>query len=436
MTPLCDLGLREMAAGVRERRFDAAALMRECLDRVAEREPAVQAWEHLDADAAMRRAEATDRDAQGPLQGVPLAIKDIIDVAAMPTRYGSPIFSSSAPAAASAECVQALQAAGAIVIGKSVTTEFAYYSPGKTRNPWNGAHTPGGSSMGSAAAVACGMAAGALGTQTNGSVIRPAAFCGVVGFKPSFGTVSNHGTLDPWPTLDHTGVFARHVGDAALLASVIARHGAVAPTVLMPSRALKLALVRSPVWPLADRAQQESLEKSAAKLRHAGAAVEELILPPEYDQAHAVHRVIMAYEGARHFRALQERHRDLMSAKLNELLDEGAALGEKDYAEALAAAHKLQKGFGAVVGDFDALITPPAAGEAPATLAETGTPAFCTIWTLLGAPAITIPVALGPTGLPLGLQIVGVRGADDRTLGAAAWCEAHLSFAGMPKGSQ
>src|SRR5436190_15247553 len=186
----------------------AVSAVRTCAARIEARDAEVQAWEHLDLDRALRQAEALDRDDRTlPLKGMPLAVKDIIDVAGMPTRYGSPIYAKAPPAAETAECVQALERAGAIVLGKSVTTEFAYYTPRKTRNPWNPAHTSGGSSMGSAAAVACGMATGALGSQTNGSVVRPAAYCGVVGFKPSFGTVSNHGTLDPWPSLDHTGVF-------------------------------------------------------------------------------------------------------------------------------------------------------------------------------------------------------------------------------------
>src|SRR5687767_7735624 len=258
MGPLYKLSLRELVAGVNEKRWSAAEVMRAHVQRIDAREPEVQAWEHLDADRAQREAEAADRSAAAaPLKGVPVAVKDIIDVAGMPTRCGSPIHADAAPAAQSAECIQALERAGAIVLGKSVTTEFAYYTPRKTRNPWNPAHTPGGSSMGSAASVACGMAAGALGSQTNGSVIRPAAFCGVVGYKPSYGTVSNHGTLDSWPTLDHTGVFASHVTDAALLASVITKPGTVTAGVLLPSHPLRLALVRTPVWHLAQRAQQE-----------------------------------------------------------------------------------------------------------------------------------------------------------------------------------
>ena len=431
MSELYKLNLREILAGVRQKRWSAAAVMRSHAQRIAEREPEVRAWEQLDLDRAMREAERADASPSAdrrPLEGAPIAIKDIIDVAGVPTRYGSPIYASTAPATESAECVQALERAGAIILGKTVTTEFAYYTPGKTRNPWNAKHTPGGSSMGSAAGVACGMAAGALGTQTNGSVIRPAAFCGIVGYKPSYGTVPNHGTLDPWPTLDHTGVFARHVGDAALLASVITAAGTVNPGVLLPGHPLKLALVRSPVWDLADGAQKEMLESNATALRHAGAKIENRELPPSFDRAHRVHRTIMAYEGARHFRDLQQRFQHFMSARFNELLDQGAAIGEPAYQEALGAAAALRQDFAAFIASYDAIITPPATGEAPATLEETGNPAFCTLWTLLGVPAITIPVGLGPAGLPLGLQIVGAHLRDDVVLGAAAFCESHIPF--------
>jgi Asp-tRNA(Asn)/Glu-tRNA(Gln) amidotransferase A subunit family amidase len=275
------------------------------------------------------------------------------------------------------------------------------------------------------------MAAGAIGTQTNGSVIRPAAFCGIVGFKPSFGLVSNHGTLDPWPSLDHTGVFARHVADAALLASVIARPGRIHAAVALPSRAPKLALVRSPVWHLADGAQKEALEAAAAKLGHAGAHIEERELPSGFDRAHQVHRVILAYEGARHFRGLREQHRDLVSPRMNDLIDEGAATSQHDYREALGAAEVLRRAYASYIDAYDGVITPPATGEAPATLDETGNPAFCTIWTLLGAPAIAIPVGTGPAGLPLGVQIVGARDTDDHLLAVAGWCEAHLPFHGL-----
>ena len=434
MEALHKQSLRDIVGGVRDKRWDAPAVLRAHVGVIAAREAEVQAWEHLELDRAARRAQSlheSESDGGLPLLGAMVAVKDIIDVAGMPTRYGSAIYSSAGAVAESAECVDALKRAGAIVLGKSVTTEFAYYTPGKTRNPWNASHTPGGSSMGSAAAVACGMAAGALGTQTNGSVIRPAAFCGVIGFKPSYGTVSNHGTLDPWPSLDHTGVFARTVGDAALIASVIAKDSDLSGAIHLPAHPLRLAVVRSPVWHLAEPAQKELLESVAVRLGHTGASLEPLELPQPFENAHRVHRLIMAFEGARHFRDLQSRHRELMSSRFNELLDEGAAIALRDYEAALREASALREAYSGIVGNFDAIITPPAAGEAPATLEETGSPAFCTIWTLLGVPAITIPVDLGPAGLPLGLQIVGSHARDNDLLGAAAWCEAHLPFRGL-----
>ena len=433
MESLHKFGLRDVVASVREKRVTATAVVHAAVKRIEELEPGVQAWMHLDLERAVRRAAAADANPAGggSLQGAPIGVKDIIDVQGMPTRFGSPIYDDAAPASHSAECVAALERAGANILGKTVTTEFAYFTPRKTRNPWNHNHTPGGSSMGSAAAVACGMVAGALGTQTNGSIVRPAAFCGVVGFKPSYGTVSNAGTLDPWPSLDHTGVFARQVSDAALLASVIVAPGTLAPGIVMPSHGPRLALVRTPVWHLATPAQRDMLERNAAALAHAGATVVEADLPGEFDDAHRVHRVIMAYEGARFFRELQQKWRHLISARLNELLDEGAAIADAQYEEARASASTLRDLFSAFIARFDAVITPPTPGEAPPTREETGNPAFCTLWTLLGVPAVTIPVGLGPSGLPLGLQIVGPAMGDERLLAIAAWCEAHLPFHGL-----
>jgi Asp-tRNA(Asn)/Glu-tRNA(Gln) amidotransferase A subunit family amidase len=423
------LSLRELVSGVHGRRWTAVTVASEHIARIQQLEPRVQAWQHLEPARLMARAGAVRMDPALPLCGAPIAIKDIIDVSGMPTRYGSPIYASAPAARESAACVAALEGAGAIVVGKAVTTEFAYYTPGKTRNPWNLAHTPGGSSMGSAASVACGMATGALGTQTNGSVIRPAAFCGVVGYKPTFGSVPNHGTLDPWPTLDHTGVFARSVSDAALLASVIGGgNAALAAGAAKLDRPPRLAVVRSPVWDLAEAAQKARLAADADALARAGAHVETLALPAAFDDAHRVHRVIMAYEGARHFQDLQRHHRGQMSERFNDLLDEGAAIADEAYRAALDATRRLRAEYENVMEHYDAILTPPAAGEAPATLEETGNPAFCTIWTLLGVPALTIPVGVGTVGLPLGMQIVGRAAADSSTLAVAEWCEARLSW--------
>ena len=431
------LSIREAVQRTRDGTLTAAELTRACLTRCSRLEPRIEAWEHLDAGRAMERAEELDAARKsgasvGPLHGIALGIKDIIDVAGMPTTMGSPIHAARV-AAVSAPVVHALEAAGAVVLGKTVTTEFAYYTPNKTRNPWNAAHTPGGSSMGSAAAVAAGMAYGALGTQTNGSVIRPAAFCGVVGFKPSHDTASVSGVLAFASTFDTVGVFARNVADAAWLAAVVAAPGrSLAPEPAALSGSPRLAAVRSPAWAAAEDAQREIFAANIAALRRAGAIVAETELPASFDRAHDAHRRIMAYEGAQNLGPLQRGHRAQISTRLNALLDEGAAMPEAHYREALDARGRLHQEYTRFTSDFDAVISPPAPGEAPPTLAETGSPVFCTIWTLLGVPAISIPVGVGPRGMPLGLQLVGGSRRDDELLAVASWCEQVFPFAGLP----
>ena len=259
-------------AQLRSRCPDGLGMVEACLDRISRIESVVQAWQYMSIDDVRRRAVTVDAaHFPHPLHGVPIGVKDIIDVAGMPTRCGSDVTEGRAREQ-SAECVARLEAVGAIVLGKTVTTEFAYYQPGRTRNPWNPSHTPGGSSSGSAAAVASGMVPVALGTQTNGSIVRPAAFCGVVGYKPTCGAVSNDGVLDPWPTLDHTGAFARSVEDVALVASVIGPE--IGPMIHCAS-APRIAAAQSPVWDRADAAQQRMYQEGISTLRAAGAMVVE-----------------------------------------------------------------------------------------------------------------------------------------------------------------
>jgi len=435
---LHELGLCEAARRIRDGELSAAELTRAYLTRCSRLEPRIEAWEHLDAEGALDRAEALDAVRRqggpvGPLHGIVLGIKDIIHIAGMPTTMGSPIYAGQV-AAESAPVVQALVAAGAVMPGKTVTTEFAYYTPRKTRNPWNTAHTPGGSSMGSAAAVAAGMACAALGTQTNGSVIRPAAYCGVVGFKPGHGAIDTRGMLVFAPTFDTVGVFARSAADAAALAAtIVGPQCGVTAEITSLRHPPRLAAVRSPVWNAADAAQQKMLASNVAALRQAGPSVDEAELPGLFAQAHDIHRCIMAYEGAMNLGPVQRQHRDRISERLNEFLDEGAAIAEDRYREALRLRKRLQQEFAHFFGDYDAVITPPASGEAPATLAETGNPAFCSIWTLLGVPAVTIPVGLGARGLPLGMQIVAGAGREDVVLAVADYCETILPFAGWPE---
>ena len=431
---IAGLSLRELVERQQRGTLTSEAIARHCLARAAALEPWVHAFAWLDHDAVLAQARAADRHLAagkraGLLHGIPVGVKDIIATRGVPTRMGSPVFADNVPRE-SAAVVQRVESEGGFVFGKTVTAELAYYHPGETANPWNPAHTPGGSSMGSAAAVAAGIVPAALGTQTNGSLIRPAAFCGCVGFKPSQGLIANHGIQAFAPTLDQVGVFTRHIDDAArMVAALCAPQGATVralarelverKTLFQPPR---LAAVRSSVWSLAQTPQRELHERAIERLRAAGAGVEEQELPAIFATAHGTHRTIMQYEGARMFAALQAAHRGQLSAALNRLIDDGARISDAEYGEALEQRERLHGEMAHWFQRFDALITPPARGEAPATLEHTGDPAFCTIWSLVGVPALTFPAGRGPLGLPLGLQIVGPDRQDARTLAVAQWC--------------
>ncbi len=439
------LGLNQVVAALRRGEFSKAEYLAALLARIRALEPRLHAFAWLDGDAALQRAlDSAPADAAHGLAGVPVAVKDIIDTAGIPTEWGTPAARGRIPAE-SAAVVRRLEAAGGYVLGKTVTAELAYATPGPTRNPWNPAHTPGGSSSGSAAAVAAGFAPVAIGTQTNGSVIRPAAYCGVVGFKPSSGLVSRAGILAFSKTLDTVGVFARSVEDAARFTCCIAGYdpadgaGVNAPQVIcglegrLPVRRHppRLALVRTPMWSLAETCQRESLLDMASRFAAADAEIEEVALPAAFEEAWTLHRTIMYGEAARALRPLQQTARDTLSDRLNALIDEGLSIGEAEMERALAQRLKLNGEMRAILSRFDAIITPPATGEAPATLEHTGDPVFCTPWTLTGLPAVTIPCGFGPRGLPLGVQLVGGYLRDDRLMGVAQWAERVIGLAPM-----
>jgi Asp-tRNA(Asn)/Glu-tRNA(Gln) amidotransferase A subunit family amidase len=360
---------------------------------------------------------------------VPIGVKDNFYTAGIPTEMGCSLYAGHIPDE-SAELVLRLESAGALMLGKTVTTEAAFMMPAQTRNPWNQAHTPGGSSSGSAAAVAAGFVPAAVGTQTNGSVIRPAAFCGIVGYKPSQGMLSARGVMPFSPSLDQPGVFARSVADAALLAwSLTERRSSIRPDAPMLKGAPRLAAVRSPVWYRAQVEQRAQFDADVARLRKAGAMVDIIEIPGEFDRAHKVHRVIMLFEAARASAQVRARYRDSFSDVLNRALDEGAAIAEADYRDALKLRTQLQQRLAAFLDrGYSAIVTPPTPGEAPASLDETGDPSFCSIWTLMGTPAIVIPTGKGPNGLPLGLQLVGAAEEENYLLATAAWCTRHPLF--------
>jgi amidase len=389
-----------------------------CLARVAEREGQIKAWACLDP----KQARSAAAKANGPLAGLPLGVKDVFDTLDWPTAYGSPFYAGQRPSA-DAAAVALARAAGCVLPGKTVTTEFAYFHPGPTANPRNPAHTPGGSSSGSAAAVAAGMVPFALGTQTAGSVIRPAAYCGVVGYKPSFGSIATFGVKQFGWSLDTVGIFARDVADAALLMEVLSDF----PVRPGGEGAPRLGLCRTPQWPGAEPAMQARLEEVAGMAHGAGAAVREIELPAACDSLLEDQKTVMAFEGARalaHERRLARAH---LSAPLLELTDAGAAIDPAVYLAARARTRAARAGLGEIFAEVDVLLTPSAPGEAPAGLQATGDPVFNRSWTLLGVPCVSLPAGIGATGLPLGVQLVGALDNDARLLSAAAWLERVLA---------
>ena len=402
----------------------------------------VQAWAFLDPEHALAQARAADDvrlsgQPVGPLHGVPVGIKDIIDTADMPTENGSVLHAGRTPSR-DATVVARLRGAGAVILGKTVTTEFATYTPGKTRNPHDPEHTPGGSSSGSAAAVAAGMVPLALGSQTNGSVIRPASFCGVWGFKPTHGLIPRHGILALSRTLDHVGLFARGVEDLALLAEQLVGHDERDPDTRPRARLPfvevaagepplppMLALVKTPLW---ERADAETKEAFAELVEHLGDRVEELELFPSAAEAWQWHRTIMEAEMAANLEREWETGRDRLSESLRAQLARGREVRALDYQRARARIRPVQDSFLELFEQrYDAILTPAAPGTAPPGLASTGDPAFCTLWTLCGMPAVSVPLMQGAAGLPLGVQLVGPREGDARLLRTARWLVARVA---------
>jgi Asp-tRNA(Asn)/Glu-tRNA(Gln) amidotransferase A subunit family amidase len=431
--PLHTLSLIEVVKGIENRQFTSEEYTQALLARIASLDEEIRAWTWLDPAEAIKAARLSDRRLQsggapGPLQGLPIGVKDIFATAGVPTEMGSRAFAGHIPTK-SARVIERLEAQGAFVLGKTVTTECAFLFPGKTRNPWNPLHTPGGSSSGSAAAVAAGFVPAALGTQTNGSVIRPGAFCGVVGFKPTQGLIPIEGALTFSHTLDQPGIFTRHVEDAAWLAAALAGEGEkLSPTLSARSTPPRLAAVKTPVWEQAEKEAKRNFKKNIQMLRNSGAEVEECELPESFDLAHRAIRMIMAVEAAFNLEELHLKQAPLLSSTLRDFIAEGRAAGAVVYLQAIRTRLTLQEELESFLTKYDALITPPTTGEAPATLEQTGNPCFCSIWSFCGVPAVTIPVELGPRGLPLGLQIVGPRGKDNQVLSTAKWCEGRFSF--------
>jgi amidase len=428
MSDLMQLPLRELAARIARREVAVEAAVRASIERIEEREPSVRAWQYFDPELALAQAHRLERQAAGgALYGLPIGVKDLMDTADMPTTYGSPIYAGHRPRF-DAACVAASRAAGAVVMGKTVTTEFATFQPGPTRNPCAGAidRTPGGSSSGSAAAVAAGMVRAAFGSQTAGSIIRPAAFCGVVGYKPTHGTLPLAGIKPLAPSLDTVGVLARTVDDAAYLVGTLARlplwpqqqvrQGPAAPP-------LRVGICHTPHWDRAGLDARGVLAEAARLLERAGAQLVDVVLPSPCEGLTEAQIRIMGYEGAAAFAPESSSAADGFSPAFAAFLAAGQAVDGTAYVAAQALAAAARNAIGAVFERVDILLAPSAEGEAPAGLASTGDPIFNRLWTLLGNPCVHVPLTRGASGMPVGVTLVGPRWADAATLAAAQLLE-------------
>ncbi len=420
MADLTQLGVREAARVVASGEASAEELTRACLDRIAAREDAVGAFAYLDPEHALDQARKLDRGPRlGPLHGVPVGVKDTYDTADMPTAYGSPIYEGHRPRA-DAGAVAACRAAGAVIVGKTVTTEFAYWSPGKTRNPRDTARTPGGSSSGSAAAVADRMLPLAFGSQTAASVIRPAAYCGVFGYKATRGGLDSRGLLPLAPTLDSPGFFTRALGDIPLVRSALVGDDPdPAPRAQGPP--LRAGLVRTAHWEEADAAARGAVEDAADRLAEAGAEVSEPDMPDGFEDLAGIQNTIMAFEMARGFAWEYAERRGALSDVFRALVETGLATPYGDYLSAVALAERCRAGLDAVMEEHDVLFAPSAPGEAPEGTGRTGDPVFSRMWTLMHLPSVHLPTASGPNGLPVGIQAMGRRHGDSRLAVDARW---------------
>lgn len=420
---LHELTAQELVRRLSRRELSVEALVRGLLERIDEREPAVQAWTCIRRDALLASAKAMDSGAtRGPLHGLPVGVKDVFDTHDLPTEYGSPIYAGHQPKVDAAVVAQT-RAAGALIFGKAVTTEFATFPPGKTRNPHNPEHTPGGSSSGSAAAVADSMVPVAFGTQTVGSTIRPASFCGTVGFKPTYALLPTVGIKPISYCLDTVGLFTKTVADLGLFTAALSGRPLGVPE---SPAAPRIGLCLTPQWQHAQPEVKDLFGRLGGELSRAGATVTDFSLPPPYEKMHAAQATIWDYEVARCLTSEHALHRDKIREPLLGQIERGLAMPWEDYERAMAIAREGRRGFGSVMGEFDVLVVPSSAGEAPKGEA-TGMPYFNRIWSLLHTPAVHVPYGTGPNKLPIGFQVVGRIGEDARTLACAHWMQLNVA---------
>jgi len=429
--------IRAAVAAIRDGRLAPLELLERCLAQIGKHEDRLRAWVEIDESGARKAAEALGEEAargelRGPLHGIPLGIKDIIDVADMPTRAGSPLREDHR-AAADAPLVAALRGAGAIILGKTVTVEFACFDPSPSRNPWNTRHTPGGSSSGSAVAVAAGMCMGAIGTQTGGSLVRPSTYCGVAACKPTFGTISLDGVVPVSYHFDHAGPIAQSVADleVVLRCSMTEEESAR----LFPdtqddpeTAAPRLGLLRQFFIEEAAEPVVALTEATVEQLRAAGATIKPISFAGGFQQVRPMHRMIMAVEAAAYHRRSFAANRAAYGPMIGELLDEGLKIAAVDYAAALAAQRVYRHRVATLLRKVDALIMPSTDTTAPATLGTTGTPKFQAPWSAAGLPVVSIPCGTADDGMPAAVQLVGRAREEAALLRVAAWCERRIGF--------
>jgi len=428
---LTGLGAREAAAQIREGKISPRDLVEACLERIRALDGRLEAWAHVDEAGARTAARVLEAEVasgriRGPLHGVPVGIKDIIHVAGMPTTAGAKPWAHRRPAA-DAPAVRRLRDAGAIILGKTHTTEFAYRDPAPTRNPWNLEHTPGGSSAGSGAAVAARMVPVALGTQTVGSILRPAAYCGVVGFKATHGLTPAEDVIPLAWSLDHIGVLTRSVQDAALALGILAGRELTAAPRGAPTIALAPELL--------ERAEPETaahLRATAEAFARAGARIVEVALPPSFARLHDVGLIVLQAEAAAYHAADFAEHADEFGPGIRTAVEAGLRRLAVEYVQANRARLAFRDAVMPLLERHDALLSPTAPGPAPAGLGSTGDAWFCAPWSSAGVPAITLPSGVAASGLPFAVQLVGAAGREAPLLGVAAWCEGVLRFSAAP----
>jgi Asp-tRNA(Asn)/Glu-tRNA(Gln) amidotransferase A subunit family amidase len=419
VTNINNLSATEIAQGIAAKKFTAEAVVRDCLDRIEAREPTVHAWATIDPEYALRQARKLDRGPlRGPLHGVPIGVKDIIDTADLPTEMGSPIYKGYR-AFGDAACVSLVRSAGAVILGKTVTAEFAGMFPGPTANPHNPAHTPGGSSSGSAAAVADFMVPAAFGTQTGGSVLRPASYCGCVGYKPTFNLINRAGIKFAAETLDTIGLLTRTIDDAELITAAIVNK---TPALMQLDSPPRLGLCRTPLWDTAEQPTKHAVEDAAKRLAAAGASVREIVLPEEFSRLYySARETINNYERSKSMAADWAHHSDRISKVLGDRIRKGFAMKHEDYLGALQLAEHCRGRIDEAYEGIDAIISPCVNGEAPHGLGFAGEPGFQQFWTVLYGPAMSLPTHTGPSGLPVGIQLVAPRYHDDQLFACARW---------------